>query len=151
MKRGGDVKQRLVASAFLLVLAAGVGTAQASEPFPPRGERILSPGRSVAGEDSAEALVLNPANLANLPAAELRWTGVRCPDTRRVACGHAFDLATPLLWGLSTGLRVDYVMPPGGPQGAGPPWDGTDYTWLTWGLGYRVSERIQIGASLQWS
>lgn len=127
------------------------GDARASEPFPPRAERILSPGRSVAGEDSAEALVLNPANLGYLPGPELRWTGVRCPETRRVACGHAVDLATPLLWGLSTGLRLDYVMPPGGPQGAGFPYNGIDYTWLTWGLGYRLSPRLSIGASLQWS
>ena len=144
------MKRSVSMMTFLLALSAG-GFAYGSEPFPPRGERILSPGRSVAGEDSAEALVLNPANLANLPGAELRWTGVRCPETRRVACGHAIDLATPLLWGISTGLRVDYVIPPGGPQGAGPPWDGVDYTWLTWGVGYRVSERIQIGGSIQWS
>lgn len=138
-----------IAAVLLALVAAPF--AHASEPFPPRGERILSPGRSVAGEDSAEALVLNPASLANQPGPELRWTGVRCPETRRVACGHAFDLATPLLWGLATGLRVDYVMPPGGPQGAGQPWDGIDYTWLTWGVGYRISPRIQIGASIQWS
>ena len=64
-------------------------SARADQPFPGRAERLLSPGRSVVSEDSAEALVLNPANLANLPARELRWTGVWCPDdTRRVACGR---------------------------------------------------------------
>jgi len=131
-------------------LALSSGSAHA-DPFPQRAERILSPGRSAVAEDSAEALVLNPANLSRLPAPELRWTGVRCPDTRRVACGHAFDLATPLLWGISTGLRVDYVSPPGGPQGAGFPYNGIDYTWLTWGVGYHVSERLSIGASIQWS
>ena len=36
-------------------------------------------------------------------------------------------------------------MPPGGPQGAGFPYNGVDYTWLTWGVGYRISDRIQIG------
>jgi len=125
--------------------------ARADQPFPGRAERILSPGRSAVAEDSAEALVLNPANLARLPAPELRWTGVRCPDTKRVACGHAVDLATPVIWGISTGLRVDYVMPPGGPQGAGFPYNGNDYTWLTWGVGYSLSERLSIGASIQWS
>jgi protease IV len=122
-----------------------------ADPFPPRGERIMSPGRSVAGEDSAEALVLNPANLANLPGLEARWTGVRCPDTRRVACGHAIEVATPIIWGISSGLRVDYVLPPGGPEGAGFPYNGADYAWLTWGLGYRLSDRIQVGGSVQWS
>ena len=131
--------------------AATPGIAHADEPFPGRAERILSPGRSVVAEDSAEALVLNPANLGNLPGPELRWTGVRCPDTRRVACGHAIDLATPVVWGISTGLRVDYVTPPGGPQGAGFPFNGVDYTWLTWGIGYHVSPQLQIGGSMQWS
>lgn len=130
---------------------ADATTARAAEPFPTRAERILSPGRSIAGEDSAEALVLNPANLARIPAWELRWTGVRCPDTRRVACGHAFDLATPLMWGFSTGLRVDWVMPPGGFEGAGYPYDGIDYTWITWGLGYKVSDRLSFGTTIQWS
>ena len=126
-------------------------SAHADQPFPGRAERLLSPGRSAVAEDSAEALVLNPANLGNMPGPELRWTGVRCPDTRRVACGHAFDLATPLLWGLSTGLRVDYIMPPGGPQGAGFPYNGIDYTWLTWGVGYQASPQFSIGASIQGS
>jgi protease IV len=126
-------------------------TLRASEPFPTRAERLLSPGRSTAAEDSAEALVLNPANLANMPAPELRWTGVNCPDTKRVACGHAFDLATPLFFNLASGLRVDYVTPPGGLQGAGFPYNGTAYTWLTWGLAYKLSERLSVGSSIQWS
>ncbi len=125
------------------------GFAHADEAFPGRAERLLSPGRSVVAEDSGEALVLNPANLANLPGGELRWTGLFCADTRRVACGHSFNLATPLLWGLSTGVRVDYVTPPGGSQGAGFPFAGQDYTWLTWGLAYRLSSRLQFGMSLQ--
>lgn len=136
---------------FAAVFGSEPKVAHASEPFPTRAERILSPGRSVAAEDGAEALVLNPANLAYMPGYELRWTGVRCPDTRRVACGHAVDLAAPLLWGFASGLRVDYVMPPGGPEGAGFPYNGIDYTWLTWGLGYKFSDRFALGASLQWS
>lgn len=156
MDKAGTKKMRRVGSALALGTIVGAAClapapARADQPFPGRAERLLSPGRSVVAEDSAEALVLNPANLGNLPGAELRWTGVRCPDTRRVACGHAVDLATPLLWGISTGLRVDYISPPGGPQGAGFPYNGTDYTWLTWGVGYHVSSRISMGASLQWS
>lgn len=140
---------RMVGGSLAALLALAPAAASA-DPFPPRAERILSPGRSAAGEDSAEALVLNPANLGNLPGGELRWTGVRCPETKRVACGHAFELATPLLFGLSSGLRLDYVMPPGGPEGVSPPFEG-DYSWLTWGLGYRLSDALQVGASFQWS
>ncbi len=145
-----SLPRRAGVAAGALVMSSAVFTPAVAnaDPFPGRAERILSPGRSAAAEDSAEALVLNPANLANLPGGELRWTGVRCPDTRRVACGHAIELATPIIWGLSSGLRLDYVMPP---SSAGFPFNGRDYSWLTWGVGYHVSDRLQIGASLQWS
>lgn len=136
-------------AALTFATASVVGVARADDPFPTRAERIMSPGRSAATEDSSEALVLNPANLANAPGTELRWTGVRCPDTQRVACGHAVNLALPLFGGLTTGLRVDYVMPPGGREGVGFPYNGVDYTWLTWGLGYKLSSSLQVGASLQ--
>lgn len=138
-----------ILGACALLLASA--HARADRPFPGRAERILSPGRSAVAEDSSEALLLNPANIANMPGPEVRWTGVRCPDTRRVACGHAFGFATPLLWGLATGLRVDYVSPPGGPEGAGFPFNGIDYTWLTWGVGYHLSPRLSVGASIQGS
>ena len=62
------------AAAFAILGGASFASspARADEPFPGRAERILSPGRSVVAEDSAEALVLNPANLGRLPGAELR-------------------------------------------------------------------------------
>ncbi len=140
---------RRIGCGLALALLCTATAAHADDPFPTRAERLLSPGRTTAGEDSSEAIVLNPANIANLPGSEIRWTGVRCPDTQRVACGHAFNLGLPLLWGFSTVFRVDYVMPPGGPSGAGFPYNGIDYTWLSWGLGYRVSPTFMLGASLQ--
>jgi len=149
--RGNGLRCLAAVSAVVALASFVEPSARADQPFPGRAERILSPGRSAVAEDSAEALVLNPANLGNMPGPELRWTGVRCPDTRRVACGHAFDLATPIAWGLSTGLRVDYVSPPGGPQGAGFPFNGIDYTWLTWGLGYQASPQLAVGMSIQGS
>src|SRR3954470_3581254 len=88
----------LVAPSVVAAVASVASSARAVEPPPARAERIFSPGRTAAGEDSAEALVLNPANLAYLPAGELRWTGVRCTDTQKVGCGHSFDLAAPLFW-----------------------------------------------------
>lgn len=129
----------------LVSLACFPGLAHA-EPFPARGERIFSPGRSAASEDTGEALVLNPANLGHLTGKELRWTGVRCTDTQRVPCGHAFNLASPLLFGLGGGFRVDYISPP---STAGAPYFGQDYVWLTWGLGYSVSKSVSVGMSLQ--
>lgn len=150
-RRGLSILPALVASGTFLGAAASPGVARADEPFPARAERLGSPGRSMVTEDSAEALVLNPANLANLPGRELRWTGIRCPDTRRASCGHAVDVASPLLFGLSTGLRLDWAMPPDGARGVGFPVGGADYVWLTWGLAYKLGERVQVGASLQGS
>ena len=57
-----------------------------------------------------------------------------------------------MIWGLSTGLRVDYISPPGDVRlGAGFPYNGTDYTWITWGVAYHVSPRLAFGGSMQWS
>lgn len=145
-------RSRIRASA-LAFTALGLGasflgkTASARDPFPTRADRIASPGRVAASEDSAEALSLNPANIGYMPGAELRWTGVGCHDApKRVGCGHSFELATPLVFGLGTGLRFDYVQTP---WTAGFPYDGYDYSWLTWGLGYKASERFALGMSLQ--
>ena len=125
------------------------GHAFATEPIPSRAEHIPSPGRSIASDDSGEAIVLNPANLGEARGAELRWTGVRCPDTKKVGCGHAFSLSSPLIFGLSTGLRVDYVTTPGGSEGVGFPYNGFDYTWITWALAYKFSDKLSFGASIQ--
>jgi len=142
-----------MASVVTLVLFGGDAgrKAEAAGPFPVRAERLSSPGRSAASEDSGEALVLNPANLGFIKAPELRWTGIRCPDTAHVGCGHAIDLSAPLPFGFGTGLRIDHVMPPEGPKGVGFPFGGYNYTWLTWGLGFHTSKRFSIGATMQWS
>jgi protease IV len=137
---------RLGGLAASLLTATLAAPAAASEPFPTRASPLDSPGRNTASEDSAESLVLNPANLGFLPAPELRWTGIRCPDTDKVNCGHAFDLASPVLFGVSTGLRLDYVMPP---SSVGYPYNGIDYAWLTWGVAYKAADWLSVGLSLQ--
>jgi protease-4 len=136
---------------LIAALMAISANAHAGEPFPARAERIISPGRSVVADDSAEALVLNPANLGNMPGPEARVMWVRCPDTKHPSCGIVGELATPLGWGFSTGLRIDHVMPPAGADGLGFPFSGVNYTWLTWGLGYRVSDAFSFGGSIQHS
>ena len=78
--------RRLLALSSLLALLAP-SAADAAEPMVARAERIFSPGRSAASDDSADALALNPANLAFMPGGELRWMGSRCTDTQKVACG----------------------------------------------------------------
>src|ERR1700735_4469215 len=137
-----------------LSMLVGASLARA-EPLPTSAEHVETPGRSVASDDTAQAIVLNPANLAFLPAPELRWTWVYCPpDTVKVGCGHAWEAATPLPFGLASGLRVDLVQPPwGGPQdvGVGFPYRGSDYVWLTWALATKLGENASFGVSLDHS
>jgi protease-4 len=129
-------------------LVLGVGSAHA-QPLPPRAEKIFSPGRNTASEETAEAVTLNPANLGYLPASELRWTGVRCPDTAKVGCGHAFTLAFPLPFDIGAGLRVDHVMPPGSNDYPRFPFNGRDYTWVTFAFGSALSKSLAFGGSIQ--
>jgi protease-4 len=154
-----------VAVVFALAFTATAWPARGA-PMPTSAEHVATPGRSVASDDTADAIVLNPANVAFLPAAELRWTWVKCPDEAvMVGCGHAWEAATPLFFGLATGLRVDLVQPPwGGPQsvtgpagaisegvGVGFPFRGFDYVWLTWALATKLGDEASFGFSLDHS
>ncbi len=143
---------RSVVAVALGFCATSAGKSARADALPTSAEHVASPGRSIVTDDSSQALVLNPANLAWLPAPELRWTWVHCPDAAvKVGCGHAWEAATPLLFGLSTALRVDLVQPPwGGPPafGVGFPYRGYDYVWATWGLGLRLGERAAFGVSI---
>jgi protease-4 len=127
--------------------------ARASEPLPTSAAHVSAPGRSVAADDTSDAIVVNPANLAWLPAPELRWTWVDCPDQAvKVGCGHAWEAGAPLLFGLSTALRVDLVQPPwGGPTtvGVGAPYRGDDFVWITWGLATKLGSNASFGLSLE--
>jgi protease-4 len=124
-----------------------------ADPLPLSAEHIDSPGRSVASEDTSQAIVLNPANLAWLPAPELRWMWVACQDTTaKVGCGHAWEAAAPLPFGFATGLRVDLVQPPWGAattDGVPFPYRGFDFVWLTWALATHLGERASFGMSIQ--
>ncbi|HEY3816128.1 MAG TPA: signal peptide peptidase SppA [Polyangiaceae bacterium] len=124
------------------------GSVQA-DPLPTSAEHVATPGRSVASDDTSQAIVVNPANLAFLPAPEARWTFVYCPsDVAKVGCGHSWEAATPLFFGLATGLRVDLVQPAGN---AGFPYVGSDYAWLTWALAAKLGENASFGVSFDHS
>jgi protease-4 len=126
-----------------------------ADPFPTAAEHVPAPGRSIVSDETSEAIVLNPANLGWLPAPELRWSFVLCPDRAiTTGCGNAFGLATPLLFGLATGLRVDWMRPPWGAapsDGVGFPYRGFDYVWLTWALAAKLTENLAVGFSLDHS
>lgn len=130
----------------LTAVALTAALAHGSEPLPARAERVMAPGKSTAAEDGVESMVLAPSNLAHLPAPELRWTGVRCPDTKKVGCGHGVTFGAPLFFGLTGGLRVDYVTPP---TTADFPFTGIDYTWITLGLAWKASEMVSFGTTVQ--
>ena len=148
----GGVAAVFVALGTVGAAGAWAASAVAGEPLPARADHVFSPGRNAASDDTGEALVLNPANLATMPSWEARGTFVRCPDdAKALGCGYAFELATPLPWNFATGLRFDYVQPSWGGfnEGVDFPYRGNEYSWLTWGLGLALSERVAFGMSVQ--
>ena len=108
--------------------------------------RIPSLGRNAATVDDSSALVSNPANLAFLPAAEVRWQGVYLRDDAAMPYkGHAVGFAVPIpTIGLGLGMRGDFLNPPSENI------SGIDerYSWLTWGAAFG-SEMGALGVSVQ--
>jgi protease IV len=133
--------------AVLLGLAPGLARAQQSLVVQ---QRLPELGRSVAGTDDSTALISNPANLAFLPASELRWTGTYLREDALVPWqGHAFALAFPLPFSLATGVRLDFVDPPRDSGVQAGLAEDANYTWLTWGLAARLGRGASIGGSLE--
>ncbi|MGC4093569.1 MAG: signal peptide peptidase SppA [Polyangiaceae bacterium] len=138
------MKRSLGFAAFSsLLLVTGMVSAQAA----PRATPLPAYGRSTAATDDSTALVLNPANLAFLPAAEMRWTSRYLNESSLLPWqGHAFSFALPLPFSMSTGLRLDFVDPPANAAANNVPFR-SNYEWLTWGLGIRTSDTSAIGVS----
>lgn len=154
------MKRHLFLLVLLVLASASVG-ASAQQPIRRPGP-LPALGRSVASDDDTTALVLNPANLAFMPAAELRWSSVYLDENTSVPWqGHAVALGFPLpLVPLATGLRFDMIDPPGGAASFAPypnPGRSTDrfatnnYQWLTWGLALGSSDTASLGISYQHS
>jgi protease IV len=116
-------------------------------------QRLPELGRSVASTDDSTALVLNPANLAFLPGAELRWSGTFLRDDAVVPwSGHAFSFAVPLPFSIATGLRIDLIDPPSQADlGVGIDANSAEYQWLTWGVAVRSGKSVSFGATLEQS
>lgn len=132
--------------AALITSAAGSAVAQPLPP-PKASQPVPSPGKAIASDDDASAIAVNAANLAFLPAPELRWTWVwtdeRSPFPNR---GHSIEAGLPF-WFFATGLRVDFLDPRGA---APPPFDDT-YQWVRWSLAARAGEVASIGTTFGWS
>ncbi|MDF3066727.1 MAG: Protease [Polyangiaceae bacterium] len=139
-------------AAFSLGLAFALSLAPpARAQFPTeQPTRLPALGKSAASNDDSSALVQNPANIAFIPASELRWSSVYLNEGSRAAWqGHAFGFAFPIPFlNASTGLRVDLMAPPTGGAGTLFRSDGV-YQWITWGLAIKASNSFSVGMSLQ--
>lgn len=121
----------------------------AQEPIQ-RVTRLPAFGSSVTTTEDTRAIVSNPANLAFMPGAELRYQGVFLDEAVEVPWqGHSIGFGFPIPWvSLATGLRVDLIDPP---EAASTSMFGGDssYQFLTWALALRTSQTSAMGFSLQ--
>jgi protease IV len=144
-------RTRVAATLGLTFAISSLYSANVLAQFPanePTRQPVL--GKSPVSNDDSSALVQNPANLAFLPASELRWSSVYLNEGARVPWqGHALAFAFPIPFlNASTGLRVDLMSPPSGGAGTLFKSDGL-YQWVTWGLALKASDSFAFGMSLQ--
>ncbi len=133
-----------LAALSLSLSSAGLAQAPVQRPTP-----LPALGRGIVGTDDTTALLQNPANLAFMTGAELRWTGIFLDERVGVPWqGHAFALGVALPFGIATGLRLDLVNPPAAALGAFTPFASSNYQWLTWGLAFG-GDTTALGFSLQ--
>jgi protease IV len=101
-------------------------------------------GRDPVGTVDTTAVVNNPAVLAYLPGAELRWTGVFMTEQSTLPQqGHAIALGFPIPFlRLGTALRLDLIDPP---NAAYYP----SYQLLNWGMGIKLTDASSIGVAWQ--
>jgi protease-4 len=134
---------------LLLVTVFGVGLAAAQTPVD-RPTRLPSVGRSTVSVEDSSALVVNPANLANLPGGEVRWQPVFLDEESLSPWqGHAFSFSAPIPWiNMGLGFRVDLVDPPADNPRArfGP---RSNYQWLTGGLAFKAGPGNALGFTFQ--
>ena len=141
---------RVAAALGLSFAVSSLFSVAASAQFPAdQPTRQPAFGKSPVTNDDSSALVQNPANLAFMPASELRWSSVYLNEGAQVPWqGHALAFAFPIPFlNASTGLRVDLMSPPGG---TAPLFknDGL-YQWVTWGLALKATDSFALGMSLQ--
>lgn len=109
-------------------------------------ERVPEYGRPLVSTEDTTALVVNPANLAFLPATELRWTGLfhtADDDAPYTYNGHAISLGVPVPFlPLTAGVRLDLVNLPNYSS-------RDDYHWWTWGLALPLGPGSAIGATIE--
>lgn len=121
--------------------------AETARAEPTVADPIPSPGRTLAGNDDASAIVTNPGNLAFLPEPEIRWNWVYTQKSAPLPTrGHSIEVGYPL-WIFASALRLDLLDPP---QGAPAPFNDT-YQWIRWGLAGRANKWLGVGNTFGWS
>ncbi len=141
------MRRARVALALLLAISATSGAEVSAAPPISISDSLPIPGRSLAATDDATAVALNPANVAFLPAPELRWMFTYTGDHADLpARGHAIDLAAPL-WFLGGGLRVELHNPP---LEAPAPFVN-EYQWVRAAVAGRLDHWLALGLGLGWS
>ncbi|MBX3183126.1 MAG: S49 family peptidase [Polyangiaceae bacterium] len=119
-----------VAALLAVLTLSGTARADLAEYFT---GRLPAWGRSLAGTDDTTALAYNPANIGFMPGPEFRWTH----GSGDWLEGNALSFATPLGYGLASGLRMDFL-------------DRlSSIRMLTWGLAVTPSDAFSFGVSLQ--
>jgi protease IV len=136
------LRRASLAATIALLAASPLASA---DPPPRASEPIPDPGKGITGGDDTTAIAINPANLVHLPTYELRgtmlWTGNASPQPNR---GGSIAFGIPL-GPFATGLRLDFMSPPGG---SAAPFDAS-YHWLRWGLALG-NEIGSFGTTLGW-
>ncbi len=122
-----------LAAAPLLAVAK---TAEA-QPYVP------APGRAIAGGDDVSAIAYNPANLAFMPGAELRWT-LMYPRSTGYVGGNALEAGFSI-FNLATGFRFDWL------DVSTPVGLSASQRWLRWGFALKLGETSALGNTIAWA
>lgn len=135
---------RTLGNGLLITAALGFAQRAGAQSAFDRPNALPAPGRDAVGTADTTAVVMNPAVLAFLPGAELRWTGVFLSEQSQLPQqGHAFAVGFPIPFlRLGTALRVDLVNPP---DHANYP----SYQLLNWGAGIKLTDASAIGVAWQ--
>jgi protease IV len=141
-------RRRTQVSVVTLAILGSIGLSQDLARAEPKvADPIPSPGRTLAGNDDASAIVTNPGNLAFLPEPELRWSWIYTQDSSPVPSrGHSIEFGYPL-WILASGLRLDLIDPPD----AAPTPFNDNYQWIRWSIAGRANRWLGFGNTFGWS
>ena len=136
----------------LLVMAAAHGASPdlADAQWADRTRGVLVPDANLATTDSSLALEVNPAGLAFVDGFELAYLHVDGPDGTPIrGAGDAVYLATPLAFGLSSGLSLASVRPVDAAIVGGSS-SFADRAVGVFGLGFAAGRSFGLGASYRY-